>query len=332
MPYIVTCTFREPVKSYYLEPGDLDLHTDTKIVAHTDRGLEMGRVKFMPREIGEDKIAGKPHPVVRIATEEDIATDAKNRDLETEAMAIIRERILRHELPMKPIKCELLHDRSKLFFFYESEERIDFRELLRDLSSRLNMRLHFQQVSPREAAKVLGGVGVCGRPLCCATWLPATPPVTLKMAKEQHLALTPSKISGACGRLMCCLRYETEFYRDQNQRLPRPGTPVDSPEGPGHILSVNVISEDCVIELGDGRRITVPGEGLRALRTERGPVKACNNHINQGGSCGGASSGGCSSKSGGGGCGSGGKCGSGGGCGGGCGSKKKKAQSQTASA
>ena len=320
MPYVVTCTFREPVKSYYLDPGDLEMHVGWHVLAQTDRGLEMGVVKFLPREIGDDKMAGVPRPIVRVATGDDLQTAEENSIIEGESLRLIRERIALYNLPMKPIKCEILHDRTKLFFFYESEERVDFRDLLRDLSSHLNIRLHFQQVSPRDAAKVLGGVGICGRPLCCSTWLPSTPPVTLKMAKEQGLALTPSKISGACGRLMCCLRYETEFYKEQNQRLPRPGTPVDSPEGPGRVLSVNALSEACYIELGDGRRITVPGETIRSLRQERGPVRACANHIDHGGSCGGASAGGCSS----GGCGSKkGGCGSGG-CGGGCGSKKKE--------
>jgi len=324
MAYVATCTFREPVKTYYLDPGELTLHVGSKIIAETARGLEMGEVKFQPREVNDSSIIGPVRPVIRLATPEDILNEQKNREFEDEAMLVVRERINFHALAMKPIKVEVLHDRSKLIFFYESEERVDFRELLRDLTGRLEIRIHFQQVGAREASKILGGVGVCGQPLCCATFLTSMPPVTLKMAKEQHLALTPSKISGACGRLMCCLRYEIDFYRDQNQRLPRPGDPVDSPEGPGHVIDVNVFTENCVVKLGDGRHLTVPSETLRELRAERGPVKACNNHINQGGSCGGAATGGCASGGCGskkGGCGSGG-CGSGG-CGG-CGSKKKR--------
>jgi cell fate regulator YaaT (PSP1 superfamily) len=309
MPYVVTCTFREPVKSYYLDPGDWELHIGSRVVAETARGLELGQVKFLPREVGEDKIVPPLRPVIRLATSEDIERHEQNRRMEEDLLPQIRECIARHRLPMRPIKCEMLLDRSKMIFFYESEERVDFRELLKDLSSRLGMRLHFQQVGPREASKVLGGVGVCGQPLCCATFLPAMPPVTLKMAKEQSLSLTPSRLSGACGRLKCCLRYEIEFYRDQNARLPGAGSPVDSPEGPGHVLSVNVITEECVIVLGDGRHLVVPGEALRTLREERGPVRACSNHIDQGGSCGGGSTGG----------GCGGNCGSNGSCG--CGSK-----------
>ncbi|HEX8237966.1 MAG TPA: regulatory iron-sulfur-containing complex subunit RicT [Abditibacteriaceae bacterium] len=306
MPYVVTCTFREPAKSYYLDPCDLELHADSLVVAQTARGVEMGRVKFLPREMGEDKVVLPLRPVLRIATQEDLQRDAENRIREEDAMLQLRERISYFGLPMKPIKCELLHDRSKLYFFYESEERIDFRELLRDVSARLSVRMQFQQVNPREAAQVLGGVGICGQPLCCATWLTSMPPVTLKMAKEQGLSLTPSKISGVCGRLMCCLRYETEFYRDQSMRLPPTGSPVDSPEGPGHVVHVNMLSEICIVALGDGRHIAVPGEDLRALREERGAVRACKNHVKNGGSCGGASGGGCSS---GGGCGKDGGCG-----------------------
>ena len=332
MPYVVTCTFREPVKSYHLDPGDLELHADSLVIAETARGLEMGRVKFLPREMGDDKIAGPLRPVLRVATPDDIVREEENRQREDDAMQIMRERIAYHGLPMKPVKCEILHDRSRLFFFYESPERVDFRELLRDASSRIGMRLQFQQVNPREAAQVLGGVGICGQPLCCSTWLTQMPPVTLKMAKEQGLSLTPSKISGVCGRLMCCLRYETEFYRDQNMKLPPTGSPVDSPEGPGHVVSVNVLTEICIIVLGDGRQVAVPGEDLRAMREERGPVRACKNHVNQGGSCEGAAGGGCSS--GGGGCGGGcgtkkGGCGS---CGGGCGAKKKRAAREAVTA
>lgn len=321
MPYVASCTFREPVKTYYLDPGDLEIHVGDRVIAHTARGLEMGSVKWLPREIGDDKIAGKPQRIERVATAEDLEIDAENRVFEADAMRVIRDRINEFGLPMKPVAAEVTHDGAKLYFYYESEERVDFRDLLRDLAQRLSVRLHLQQVSPREASGIIGGMGVCGRELCCTTWLDEKPPVTLKMAKEQGMSLTPSKISGSCGRLMCCLRYEVDFYRDQNQRLPRPGSPVDSPEGPGHVLSVNSVSEQCVVELGDGRRIVVPGETLRTLRESRGAPKQCGNHISAGGSCGGAAGGGCSSKSGKGGCGSGG-CGSGG-----CGSKKPRSSS-----
>jgi cell fate regulator YaaT (PSP1 superfamily) len=307
MPYVVSCVFREPVKTYHLDPGDLELHADSQIIAQTMRGLEMGRVKFLPRDMSAEAIAEPLRPVLRLATEEDLEQDAQNREFEIEAMEVLRARIEYFKVPMKPINCEVTHDRSKLYFYYDSEHRVDFRDLLRDVSQRLGIRLQFQQVSAREAAQLLGGVGVCGQPLCCATFLTTLPPVTLKMAKEQNLSLTPSKISGVCGRLMCCLRYETEFYRDQNLKLPPYGSPVDSPEGPGHVRGVNIFSEEVVVELGDGRRIVVPGEDLRALREERGPVHACKNSIKNGGTCGG-STGGAS-------CGTGGGCGKNGACG-----------------
>jgi cell fate regulator YaaT (PSP1 superfamily) len=213
---------------------------------------------------------------------------------------------------MKPVKVEIMLDRSKMYLFYESEDRVDFRDLLRDLSGRLNMRMHFQQVGPRDSAKVIGGCGPCGKPLCCATFLTSMPPVTLKMAKEQGLALTPHKISGACGRLMCCLRYEVDFYRDMNMRLPGPRSPIDTPEGPGHVWEVRHLKDEVVAVIGDGRHIVVSGDDLRSLREERGPVRACSNHVKNGGTCGGAEGGGCSS---------GGGCGKDGGCG--CSSKKK---------
>ncbi len=286
MPYVVTCTFREPAKTYYLDPGDFDLGAQTRVLAETSRGLEIGSVKFRPREIQEHAVAGPIRPVLRVASAEDLREESENLALEVQALEIVRERINFFGLKMKPVKVEILHDRSKMYLFYESENRVDFRDLLRDLSVRLEMRMHFQQVGPRDAAKVLGGCGPCGRELCCSTHLTAMPPVTLKNAKDQGLSLTPSKISGACGRLMCCLRYEVEFYRDQSMKLPRSGDPVDSPEGPGEVLNVNMVSEKCDIRLGDGRIIHVLADELRQLREERGPVRSCNNHIDNGGSCG----------------------------------------------
>ncbi len=285
MAYVATCVFREPAKSYYLDPGELDILTGDRVVGETSRGIEIGTVKFRAREMEDDKIAGPLRRILRLATKDDLRCEGENAGYEAESLQLIRDCIERHGLQMKPVKVEITLDRSKLFFFYESETRVDFRELLRELSSELSIRLQFQQVNAREAAKVLGGCGPCGQTLCCSTWLDAMPPVTLKMAKEQNLALTPHKISGACGRLMCCLRYEIDFYRDQKQRLPRNGTPVDTPEGPGHVRDVNYLSEDCVVELGDGRRITLPGETLRQTRKERGPVRACSNHVDHGGSC-----------------------------------------------
>ncbi len=286
MPWVATCTFREPVKSYYLEAGDLELGVGTAILAETARGLEIGTVKFRPREVPEDKIVPPLRGVARLADAKDLLQDIKNREWEIEALAVARARIAAHGLEMKAVKAELMFDRSKLYVFYESEERVDFRELLRDLSSRLNVRLHLQHVGPREAAKVLGGCGPCGQPLCCSTFLKETPGVNLKLAKEQRLSLTPSKISGACGRLMCCLRYEIDFYRDANLRLPKNGSPVDTPEGPGVVLDVNVFTEACQVRLGDGRHVEVAGETLRDLREERGVPKGCSSSVSNGGSCG----------------------------------------------
>ena len=318
MPIVAPCSFREHAKTYLLDPGELEIMAGAFVVAETTRGLELGVAKFAPRPVEDDKIVPPFRKVLRLATPDDIEQDKANRDLEIEALNMARDQINFFELPMKPIKVEITLDRSKMYLYYESEDRVDFRELLRDLSHRLNMRMHFQQVGPRDSAKVLGGCGPCGQPLCCATFLTSMPPVTLNMAKEQGLALTPHKISGACGRLMCCLRYEVDFYRDMNMRLPGPKAPVDTPEGPGHVIEVRALSDEVVVILGDGRRLTVPGEDLRSLRQERGEPKGCKNHIKNGGSCGGAEAGGC-----GGSCSKKGGCGSGG-CGG-CGSKKKKA-------
>ena len=285
MPWVATCTFREPVKSYYLDPLDFEVHVGTKVLGQTVRGLEMGAVKFLPREVADTRIVPPLRSIERVADSADLTRDADNLAWETRALLVARAAIADYGLPMKAIKTEVLFDRSRAYIFYESEERVDFRELLRDLAGRLETRLHLQHVGAREAAAHLGGCGPCGQPLCCATFLDPTPSVNLKLAKEQRLSLTPSKISGACGRLMCCLRYEVDFYRDANQRLPKTGAPVDSPEGPGRVVDVNVFTEIVRVRLGDGRFIEVPGETLRSLREERGMAKGCKNHVSAGGSC-----------------------------------------------
>lgn len=285
MPWVATCTFREPVKSYYLEPGELEVHVGTRILAQTARGLEMGKVKFLPREVPEDKILPPLRSIEKVAEAVDLEQDRANLDWENEALLTARDAAREHGLEMKLIRAEVLFDRSKLFLFYEAEDRVDFRELLKDLGYRFGMRLHLQHVGPREAAQQLGGCGPCGQSLCCSTFLSEPGKVNLKLAKEQRLSLTPSKISGACGRLMCCLRYEVDFYRDANERLPKNGSPVDTPEGPGKVLDVNVLTEIALVRLGDGRQIEVAGETLRSLREERGVAGACKNHVSQGGSC-----------------------------------------------
>jgi len=285
MPWVATCTFREPVKSYYLDPGEMELGVGTPVLAETARGLELGRVKFRAREVPPDKFAGEPRRVLRVASKDDLQQDEENRAWENRALLIARARVEALGLEMKVVKCEAMFDRSKVWVFYESDTRVDFRELLKDLGFRLNARLHLQHVGARDAAKVLGGCGPCGQSLCCSTFLTDTPAVNLKLAKEQRLSLTPSKISGACGRLMCCLRYEVEFYRDANARLPKNGANVDTPEGPGQVIEVNVFQETVFVRLGDGRHISVDGDTLRSLREERGGVKSCSNHIDNGGGC-----------------------------------------------
>jgi len=290
MAYVAACEFREPAKTYFMDPGEWDLMAGQRIVGETSRGLELGVVKFGPRERAADSIRGLVRRVLRLATPEDLVREAEMTALEERALQVLRQGILERRLDMKPVKAEATLDLARLFFFYESEGRVDFRELLREAAREmgapsLGLRLQFVQVNAREAAKALGGCGPCGKELCCSTFLTAMPPVTLKMAKEQGLSLTPHKISGACGRLMCCLRYEVDFYRDQKMRLPRPGSPVDTDQGPGTVVDVNLVSEKCVVELGDGRRVPFTGEELRAQREARGPVTACASHHSQGGSC-----------------------------------------------
>ena len=290
MAFVAACEFREAAKTYYMDPGDWELLAGSRIVGETSRGLELGVVKFAPRERPDDSIRGPVRRVLRLATPADIERQEEMLALEERALLVLREGIRARRLGMKPIKAEATLDGARLFFFYEAEGRVDFRDLLREAArevgaSNMGLRLQFVQVNAREAAKALGGCGPCGKELCCSTFLTEMPPVTLKMAKDQGLSLTPHKISGACGRLMCCLRYEVDFYRDQKMRMPRPGSPVDTAEGPGTVIDVNLVSEKCLVELGDGRRVSIAGEELRAQREARGPVRACASHSSQGGSC-----------------------------------------------
>ncbi len=288
MAYVAACEFREAAKTYYMDPGEWDLLAGQRIVGETSRGLELGVVKFAPREMAQGSIRGPIRRVLRPATGQDLEREREIFAFEARALQVLRDGIGLRRLEMKPVKAEATLDMARLFFFYEAEGRVDFRDLLREAARQMDapgMRLQFVQVNAREAAKALGGVGPCGKELCCSTFLTAMPPVTLKMAKDQGLSLTPHKISGACGRLMCCLRYEVDFYRDQKMRLPRPGSPVDTAEGPGTVVDVNLVSEKCIVELGDGRRVPFTGEELRSQREARGPVSACASHHSQGGSC-----------------------------------------------
>ena len=244
MTKVIGVRFRTAGKIYFFAPGKLNIQTGDKVIVETARGVEFGTVVTGEKEVEDDKIMQPLKPVIRIATAEDNKKDAKNRDKEKEAFGICLEKIRKHGLEMKLIDAEYTFDNNKVLFYFTADGRIDFRELVKDLASVFRTRIELRQIGVRDETKIRGGIGICGRPLCCHTYLSEFAPVSIKMAKEQNLSLNPTKISGVCGRLMCCLTNEEETYEELNSHLPSNGDHVTTPEGlRGDVQSVNVLRQ-----------------------------------------------------------------------------------------
>ena len=244
MTKVIGVRFRTAGKIYFFAPGKLNIQTGDKVIVKTARGVEFGTVVTGEKEVEDDKIMQPLKPVIRIATAEDKKKDAKNRDKEKEAFGICLEKIRKHGLEMKLIDAEYTFDNNKVLFYFTADGRIDFRELVKDLASVFRTRIELRQIGVRDETKIRGGIGICGRPLCCHTYLSEFAPVSIKMAKEQNLSLNPTKISGVCGRLMCCLTNEEETYEELNSHLPSNGDHVTTPEGlRGDVQSVNVLRQ-----------------------------------------------------------------------------------------
>ena len=244
MVKVVGIRFRNAGKIYYFGPGKLQLKAGMHAIVETARGVEMGTVMTDPREVSEESVVQPLKPVIRIATEQDEKQAEKNRQKEKEAFKICLEKIAKHKLDMKLVEAEYTFDNNKLLFYFTADGRIDFRELVKDLASVFRTRIELRQIGVRDETKIRGGIGICGRPLCCHTYLSEFAPVSIKMAKEQNLSLNPTKISGVCGRLMCCLTNEEETYEELNSHLPANGDHVTTPEGlRGDVQSVNVLRQ-----------------------------------------------------------------------------------------
>ena len=229
---------------YYFGPKNLELKVGDDVIVETARGIEMGKVAIGPQEVADDEVVQPLKNVQRIATEEDHKRVAKNKEKEKEALKICQEKIRKHNLEMKLVDAEYTFDNNKLLFYFTADGRIDFRELVKDLASVFRTRIELRQIGVRDETKIMGGIGVCGRPLCCSSYLTDFVPVSIKMAKEQNLSLNPTKISGVCGRLMCCLKNEQETYEYLNSQLPNVGDTVTTPEGiRGQVKSVNVLRQ-----------------------------------------------------------------------------------------
>ncbi len=244
MTRVIGVRFRPAGKIYFFAPGKYEVKTGDKVIVETARGVEFGSVVTGPKDVEDGKITQPLKSVIRIATQEDIRKEEKNREKEKEAFGICLEKIRKHGLEMKLIDAEYTFDNNKVLFYFTADGRIDFRELVKDLASVFRTRIELRQIGVRDETKIRGGIGICGRPLCCHTYLTEFAPVSIKMAKEQNLSLNPSKISGVCGRLMCCLTNEEETYEELNSRLPSNGDRVTTPDGlKGEVQSVNVLRQ-----------------------------------------------------------------------------------------
>ncbi len=249
---VVGINFREAGKVYYFAPGDIKFSAGEHVIVETARGIELGSVKLENRMISSDKIVSPLKPITRIATAEDMEKNEKNRKAEEDAAVICKKKIADHGLEMSLVGVEYTFDNSKLIFYFTCESRVDFRELVKDLASTFRTRIELRQIGIRDEAKMLGGLGICGRKFCCAAFLSDFVQVSIKMAKEQNFSLNSAKVSGACGRLMCCLRYEHETYEEAIRNTPPTGSTVSTKDGNGTVIETRPLAEELKVRLTDG--------------------------------------------------------------------------------
>ncbi len=242
MAEIIGVRFKTAGKVYYFSPAGLDIKMGDDVIVETARGVECGEVVLAKREVKDEELAAPLKPVIRIANERDYKIIEQNKKKESDAFKICEEKIAAHRLKMNLIDVECTYDNNKLLFYFTAENRVDFRELVKDLAAVFRTRIELRQIGVRDEAKMLGGLGICGQPFCCSTFLGEFQPVSIKMAKEQGLSLNPTKISGTCGRLMCCLKYEQESYEELLRTTPKVGAIVKTPEGRGVVEEVNLLT------------------------------------------------------------------------------------------
>lgn len=255
---VVGVRFRKSGKIYYFSPNQLNIMTGDAVIVETARGVEFGTVACGPKDVSTSEVVSPLKPVVRKASVEDQQRARENEEKEKEALDICLSKIAKHELPMKLVDVEYTFDRNKLVFYFTAEGRVDFRELVKDLAAVFRTRIELRQIGVRDEAKMIGGLGCCGRPMCCASFLGDFEPVSIKMAKEQNLSLNPAKISGVCGRLMCCLRYEYEAYKACRQGLPKAGQEVKTAKGAAKVVDVDILRRMVRLDFGDGGQHVVP--------------------------------------------------------------------------
>ena len=252
MGKIIGVQFQKNGKLYYFDANGFEVKPGDYVIVDTARGHDLGEVAMGPRDIDEETWKNPLKKTIRIASEQDIQHGIDNREKEKEAFSICQKKIAEHKLEMKLVSVEYAFDNSKILFFFTANGRVDFRSLVKDLASIFKMRIELRQIGVRDEAKMLGGLGPCGRPICCGTFLDQFQPVSIKMAKEQNLSLNPTKISGVCGRLMCCLKYEQEHYEMTRKKMPKIGREVTTPDGTGPVSDLNIVKETVFVRLTNG--------------------------------------------------------------------------------
>lgn len=255
MTEVVGVRFKPAGKIYYFDPDGIELEVGDNVILETTRGIECGQVVVKPKMVTEEEIVAPLKKIIRKASEVDVKQVEINRAKEKEAFRTCLKKIEEHGLPMKLVDVEYTFDANKIIFYFTADGRIDFRELVKDLASIFRTRIELRQIGVRDEAKMLGGLGTCGRGLCCASFLGEFDPVSIRMAKDQNLSLNPTKISGICGRLMCCLKYESDAYESEKALYPSEGTPVNTPVGEGKIVSVNILKKTLLIELKESKQL-----------------------------------------------------------------------------
>ena len=252
---VVGVRFKKAGKIYYFDPGDLEIAKDEYIIVETVRGVEFGKAVIPKKQVGENDVVLPLKKVIRIADEKDRLIVDENKLIAEQAFQVCSEKVVEHRLEMKLVDVEYTFDRNKVIFYFTADGRVDFRELVKDLAAIFRTRIELRQIGVRDEAKMLGGIGPCGRMLCCSTFLGDFEPVSIKMAKDQNLSLNPTKISGLCGRLMCCLKYENDEYESAKEQLPDLGEYVVTPMGRGKVIGLNILEKIMQIELQGKERV-----------------------------------------------------------------------------
>ncbi|WP_066321911.1 stage 0 sporulation family protein [Bacillus sp. FJAT-29814] len=252
---VVGVRFKKAGKIYYFDPGDLPVQKDDFVIVETVRGVEYGRAVVAKKQVAENDVVLPLKKVVRIADPKDRMIVEENKQAAREAYEVCNEKVIEHQLDMKLVDVEYTFDRNKIIFYFTADGRVDFRELVKDLAAIFRTRIELRQIGVRDEAKMLGGIGPCGRMLCCSTFLGDFDPVSIKMAKDQNLSLNPTKISGLCGRLMCCLKYENDEYESAKEQLPDLGEILETPNGMGKVVGLNILERVLQVELVGQERV-----------------------------------------------------------------------------